>query len=68
LGIITPRFGHTAVARNRLRRRLREQARRGLLPQLPSVDLLIRARPPAYTATVQMLRGDLDQWFRHFVS
>jgi len=62
LGVITPRFGHTAVARNRLRRRLREHARRQLLPHLPAIDLLIRARPPAYAALAPDLHRDLDSW------
>jgi len=62
LGVITPRFGHTAVVRNRLRRRLREHARRRLLPMLPAIDLLIRARPPAYSAPPADLQLELDQW------
>jgi ribonuclease P protein component len=62
LGVITPRFGHTAVQRNRLRRRLREHARRQLLPHLPAIDLLIRARPPAYAAPAGDLHRDLDSW------
>jgi ribonuclease P protein component len=68
LGVITPRFGRTAVARNRLRRRLREHARRRLLPFLPAVDLLIRARPPAYEAATAELGRDLDQWRAQFSS
>jgi len=66
LGVITPRFGHTAVARNQLRRRLREYARRWVLPRLPPLDLLIRARPPAYGAAPEDLRRDLDQWRAQF--
>jgi ribonuclease P protein component len=66
LGLITPRFGHSAVARNRLRRRLREHARCRLLPHLPALDLLIRARPPAYAAPPAALCQDLDQWRGQF--
>lgn len=62
LGVITPRFGRSAVARNLLRRRLREQARRRLLPQLPAIDVVIRARPPAYAAGLSDLKLDLEQW------
>jgi ribonuclease P protein component len=62
LGVITPRFGRSAVARNQLRRRLREHARRRLLPHLHALDIVIRARPPAYTAGLADLRHDLDQW------
>jgi ribonuclease P protein component len=60
--VIAPRFGRSAVDRNRLRRRLREQARRRLLPQVPPLDILIRARPPAYTARPADLTHDLDRW------
>jgi ribonuclease P protein component len=50
------------VARNRLRRRLREHARRRLLPSLPAIDLVIRSRAVAYLAPRAALYGDLDQW------
>jgi ribonuclease P protein component len=46
--VIVPRHGHTAVDRNKLKRRLREIVRVDLLPHLPAVDLVIRARPTAY--------------------
>jgi len=68
LGVITPRFGHTAVARNQLRRRLREHARRRLLPYLPTLDVLIRARPSAYAARPEELRRDLDDWHAQVVA
>jgi ribonuclease P protein component len=50
------------VARNRLRRRLREHARRTLLPALPPIDLVIRSRAEAYVAPRAVLYADLDQW------
>lgn len=59
VGLIVPRFRHSAVARNRVRRRLREIARRGPLGALPSVDVLVRARPAAYAAEYTALRDDL---------
>jgi ribonuclease P protein component len=62
LGVIAPRFGHSAVERNRLRRRLREHARRQVVPGLPALDLLVRARPRAYTAPLDELHRDLDLW------
>ena len=62
LGVIVPRYGSTAVARNRVRRRIREASRRRLLPRLNAVDLVVRARPGAYRATAADLTGDLDQW------
>lgn len=46
-----PLHGHTAVDRNKLKRRLREIVRVELLPMMPSVDLVIRSRPTAYAQT-----------------
>ena len=57
MGIIVPRYSHTAVDRNRVKRRLREIVRLDMLPALPSVDLVVRALPSAYTATLAELRG-----------
>ncbi len=62
LGLIVPRYGATAVARNRVRRRLRECSRRRILPELSGVDLVVRARPAVYEANPADLIGDLDQW------
>jgi ribonuclease P protein component len=64
LGLIVPRYGSTAVARNRLRRRLREIARRRVLPGLAPVDLVVRPRPDAYRAAFDTLADDLDTWRR----
>jgi ribonuclease P protein component len=58
-GIIVPRFQHTAVARNRLRRRLREILRRDVLGNLPGVDLVVRAKHSAYAASFADLRAEL---------
>ena len=58
-GIVVPRFGETAVARNRLRRRVREILRRELLASLPAVDMVVRARRIAYTARFAELRAEL---------
>jgi ribonuclease P protein component len=62
LGLIVPRYGHTAVARNRLRRRLRELARRRVLRALPPLDLVLRPRVAAYVATPDELAADLERW------
>jgi ribonuclease P protein component len=62
LGLVIPRHGESAVARNRLRRRLRDLARRRLLPGLAPLDVVIRARPPAYTARFEELGTELTQW------
>jgi len=59
LGLIVPRHQSSAVARNRLRRRLREILRRDLLGNLPAVDLVIRAKRSAYTASFAVLRAEL---------
>ena len=64
LGLIVPRYGSTAVARNRLRRRLREIARRRIMPGLQSLDLVLRSRPDAYEVPFEALVGDLEAW-RH---
>ena len=62
MGLIVPKFRATAVARNRLRRRLREIWRREILPQQPAIDLVIRARREAYGATFAQLRSQLLAW------
>jgi ribonuclease P protein component len=62
IGIIVPRHQHSAVDRNRLKRRLRELARTVLLPALrdrPATDLAIRARREAYSAEFAGLREDI---------
>ncbi|HVH67396.1 MAG TPA: ribonuclease P protein component [Gemmatimonadales bacterium] len=58
--IVVPRYQFTAVARNRLRRRLREILRRQLA-SLPAVDLVVRAKRAAYAAPFAMLRAELTE-------
>jgi ribonuclease P protein component len=60
-GIVVPRFGETAVARNRLRRWVREILRRELLASLPPVDIVVRARRAGYTAHFAELRAELAE-------
>jgi ribonuclease P protein component len=55
VGVVVPKFGRDIVDRNRTKRRLRELVRLHLLPTIGNVDLLIRAKPKAYTATFQDL-------------
>jgi ribonuclease P protein component len=62
LGVVVPRYKTTAVARNRLRRRLREVLRRRIVSRMPPVDLVLRARPHAYEARFAGLTTDLEQW------
>ncbi len=61
VGFIVPKHKQTSVARNRLKRRLREIVRRRLLPTLPPIDLVVRARPEAYGATYDVLEIDLTR-------
>lgn len=63
-GLIVQRQGQTGVARNRLRRRLRELARRLLLPTLGPIDIILRSRVPAYRSDIDHLASDLEQWRR----
>jgi len=44
-----------------LRRRLREILRRDVLRNLPPVDLVIRAKRSAYTASFDVLRAELTE-------
>lgn len=61
IGLIVPRYQHTAVARNRVKRHLRELSRTRLLPADIPVDLVIRIRPEAYRASFLMLAADVDR-------
>jgi len=62
VGVIVARFKHSAVDRNRLKRRLREIIRTQLLPALAlqaPVDVVVRALPPAYDASFETLQAQL---------
>ena len=63
LGLMVPRFQSTAVARNRLRRRLKEIWRREIWPEAGSFDLVIRTRKSAYGAGFSELRQELQSWW-----
>ena len=70
-----PRYSHTAVARNLVKRRLRDLIRTELLPALAaraeaagekeptpgSLDVVIRAAPSAYKADFDTLRTAVRQ-------
>jgi ribonuclease P protein component len=62
-GVVVPKHKRTIVLRNRLKRRLRELARTVLLPALRNrgapFDVLLRARPEAYTASFADLRDEV---------
>ena len=54
-----PRYKQSAVARNRLKRRLRELSRLHLLPADLAADLILRIRPDAYDASFDRLASDV---------
>lgn len=58
--MIVPRHGHSAVDRNKLKRRVREIVRVQLLPTLPAVDLVIRSRPTAYEQPFTAIATELS--------
>jgi ribonuclease P protein component len=62
VGLVVPRFRSSAVARNRLRRRLREVWRREVGAAQSARDLVIRARREAYRASFGALRGEILLW------
>jgi ribonuclease P protein component len=62
MGLIVPKFQSSAVARNRLRRRLREIWRREIQQHQPAWDLIIRARREAYTASFEALFSQILTW------
>jgi ribonuclease P protein component len=62
MGLIVPKFQSTAVARNRLRRWIKELWRRELRKGLPGWDVVIRARREAYGADFTTLREELRGW------
>lgn len=62
MGLIVPKFQSSAVARNRLRRRLREIWRREIQQRQPDWDLVIKARREAYAASFEALQGQMLAW------
>ncbi len=64
LGVVVPKYGQKAIARNRLKRWLKEIGRRSLLPNLKRVDFVVRTRPSAYRSPFGDLSSELDQWLK----
>ena len=62
LGLIVPRFQSRAVARNRLRRQLKEIWRREIQQKCGPLDVVVRARREAYQAAFDELRSQLVTW------
>lgn len=54
-----PRYKHSAVDRNRLKRRLRELVRLELLPALAPMDVVLRAAPHSYDRDMDALRDEI---------
>lgn len=57
MAIVVPKYGATAVARNLVKRRLRELVRRELLPTLKPQDMVVRATPLAYRVPFETLQA-----------
>lgn len=62
LGLIVPKYQSNAVARNRLRRRLKELWRRSVQGRLGPVDLVVRVRREAYAADHAGLEAEVLGW------
>ena len=64
-GAVVPKHGRRVVDRNLVKRRLREIARRELLPKLDAasakLDVLVRARRTAYDAEFEDLKRELAE-------
>jgi ribonuclease P protein component len=61
VAIVVPKWGHTAVRRNKLKRRLRELSRALLVDKALPRDLVLRARREAYDASFEALRDDVQR-------
>lgn len=59
VAIVVPKFGFTAVRRNKLKRQLRELTRIHLLGAHCSCDLIVRARRDTYDVSFDRLRDDV---------
>lgn len=59
VGIIVPKLKQSAVARNRLKRRLRELARLNLLDVAKSSDVILLATKEAFRRSFDELRDEV---------
>jgi len=60
VGVVVPRYGHSAVDRNLLKRRLRELVRVHMLPLGVPWDLVIWAQRSAYRLEFAQLQGEME--------
>jgi ribonuclease P protein component len=72
LGLLVPKHGRSIVARNRVKRCLREIGRREVLPELDAAgkkaDVMIRARWKAYDASHEELSREVRGAVRELCS
>ncbi len=68
VGFIVPRYKHSAVDRNRLKRRLRELVRLDVLPILRTMDVVFRVAPQAYARDFETLRKDVQSLARQLAT
>ena len=61
VAIVVPKWGFTAVRRNKLKRRLRELTRAHFFERQTSSDVVLRARREAYDASFDDLREDVQR-------
>jgi ribonuclease P protein component len=61
VGLVVPLHRHTAVDRNRLKRRLREVVRQELLPRLGPLDVVFRTTEAAYRLPFDGLRAAVGE-------
>ena len=67
VGVIVPKYKHSSVERNLVKRRLRELARLRLLPSLARAtpaDAVVRAAPAAYGASFAALAAEVERVVR----
>jgi len=71
VGVVVPKYKRNIVDRNRTKRRLKELVRLKLLPILGRVDVLVRAKPEAYSSSFEQLAIEMDilaRWVSGIVS
>ena len=61
VGFVVPKYGQSAIRRNRIKRQLREIVRTSILAVLPPVDVVIKTYPDAYTAGFSTIVDELLQ-------
>ncbi|MEO7997548.1 MAG: ribonuclease P protein component, partial [Gemmatimonadaceae bacterium] len=68
VGIIVPKYGHSSVDRNKVKRRLRELVRVETLRVLPTLDVVVRVAPRAYERKFDELREEVRKWTRQLIA